>query len=283
MKQFLRALRDHPLVLTPLVAVLSLLKRIGFDIAERVYRHAPFRGTVTTAVTGGASFRIVSEGRKIENGLYWRGIDAHEPKSMAIWMEAARNARTVLDVGANSGVFSLAAAAAGAGAIHAFEPLARVHGILSRNFALNPGFPLQAWAVAVSDQSGVAELHDPGGAAPTSASLSAEFSREHLGDVPTCSVPVVTIDDFCARERIHGVDLVKIDVEGLEEHVLRGMRAVALRDRPLILMEVLDGYEAQLRKVAEEVFGGDVTWHRVDEGDGGPNRNVVLDFKATRQ
>lgn len=228
----------------------------------------------------GGSFRVVSEGRKIENGLFWGGLRAHEPVSMDAWLEAAEEAGVVLDIGANSGVYALAAAAAGAGEVHAFEPVARVHSILKSNFDLNPGFPVHAWHLAVSNASGTALLHDPGGEAPTSASLSEEFAREHFGDVPAAEVSVITIDEFCALHDLGRVDLIKLDVEGFEEQALRGMQGTVLRDRPLILMEVLDGYEQRLRAVVVELFGSECTWTRVDEGDGSPNRNVLLDFRG---
>jgi hypothetical protein len=48
------------------------------------------------------------------------------------------------------------------------------------------------------------------------------------------TVEVVSLDDYC---RLHNIwpDAVKIDVEGFEEHVLRGAREVVERARHLVL------------------------------------------------
>lgn len=283
MRAVLRRLRDQPWVLKPLVAVLKVAMDTGLPCSERIYRHVPYRGVVEVQVPGGGFFRLAATGKAIENGLYWEGVYAHEPASMAAWMQRAARAQSVLDIGANSGVFALAAAAVGASDVHAFEPLPRVHAILVSNVALNRFPKLHTWQLAVADQPGVADLFDPGGDAPTSASLSSTFSREHFGDIPSSKVPVVSVDHFCSEHGITHIDLIKLDVEGHEEFALRGMRETVLRDRPTILMEVLPPYEARLRDVVVELFGDAYTWTPIDEGDGSPNRNVLLLPKTTTE
>ncbi len=252
------------------------LRAVGAFTSRDAYVHVPFRGTFTVDCGQGRSFRMTSRGHKIENGLYWDGLRAHEPESMRFWMDRAANAGVVLDVGANSGLFALAAAAAGAGEVHAFEPLPRVHAILAENFAGNPQLPLHAWPVAVGAVDGVADLFDPGGEAPSSASLSPEFAAEHFDAVPVRQVDVVSIDSFCSQHGIDRVDLIKIDVEGYEVNALRGMRRIVAASSPAILMEVLPGQEAQLREAVERLWPGKFAWSAVDEGDGEASRNVTL-------
>ena len=277
MKSSLRKLRDTPLVLSCMVALLRLVRRFGVFASESHYRHVPYRGLVKVETSPGQSFQILARGGHIENSLYWEGTYGHEAVSMRTWVEWARDSNVVLDIGANSGVFALAAATTGVAQVHAFEPLPRIYEILRENFALNTFPSLNAWQYAVSDKPGEAELFDPGGDAPTSASLSSQFSHDHFCDgLPTVRVPVTSVDSFCAERGIGQVDLVKIDVEGHEEFVLRGMVQTVLQCRPVILMEVLDEYDSQLRSVVDELFGSDYCWERIDEGAENPNLNVLL-------
>jgi len=277
MKIFLRKLRDTPLVLSCMVWLLRLARRFGLFASARYYRHVPYRGLVEVQLTPVHSFRTISSGNHIENALYWEGTYVHEVVSMRMWIERARDSKVVLDVGANSGVFALAAAAMGATQVHAFEPLPRIYDILRENFATNSFTSLNAWQYAISDKPGVEELFDPGGDVPTSASLSSQFSSSHFNDeLPRIKVPVTSIDAFCMERGIGHVDLIKIDVEGHEEFALRGMVETVMRCRPVIFLEVLDEYDAQLRSVVRELFGSDYCWERIDEGNEYPSNNVLL-------
>lgn len=276
MKQALKRIRDNSLVLPVCVGLLRLLRAMGLTRSPRFYSHVPYRGIVKVECGGGRIFRIRSRGHQIENNLYWAGLYGHEPESMRQWSRLASGAGVVLDVGANSGVFALTAAAVGAGTVHAFEPLPRVHAILEGNAALNPGFPLHTWPVAAGSHDGMAKIYDPGGDAPSSASLSSEFALRAFGEIPSAEIVVRSIDSFCREQGITSVDLIKIDVEGYEEFALRGMQEVVATSKPFILMEVLPGQEALLRGVVVGLWGRGYDWCPVDEGAGHVSRNVLL-------
>ena len=238
--------------------------------------HVPYRGLVHVHVSNGKTFSVVASGNQIENRLYWDGILGHEPASMSLWLKYAAKAGTVLDVGANSGIFALAAAAAGASQVHAFEPVERIHGILLENIKSSEFENVSAWRCAVGQFDGIAEMQDPGGDAPTSASLSSEFASAHLGVTTLTRVEVVSIDSWAERNSVGTVDLIKVDVEGYEEFALRGMKCVVGRDQPVVLIEVLEEFESKIRSVVNEIFGPAYSWNRVDEGQGDLNRNVLL-------
>lgn len=277
-RKFARSMRDTPVVLSVLVGCARAFQQIGMVISENVYRHLPYRGAVTVELPNGNEFVMQAMGGALENGLYWGGIFAHEPESMRLWLKYAVKAECVLDIGANSGLFALAALASGARDVHAFEPLARVHEILESNLRMNSYKKAHAWPLAVGSESGTAELFDPGVGddAPTSASLSVQFATEHFGDLPSTTVGVISIDDFCNQKGIHSVSLIKLDVEGFEEDALRGMRETLLRYKPVVLMEVLPEYEVKMKAVVRELLGNDYRWQVIREGGGGPDRNVLL-------
>lgn len=276
LRSYVRRLRDQPWVIRPLTLCLKAARAMGMLRGKRYYQHLPYRGMVTINLPQGGMFQFKSYGDAIENGLYWDGILSHEPESMRVWLNEANGARTVLDIGANSGLFALAACAASAASVHAFEPMPRVFRILEENKRQNRFDGLNVWPFAVGDEQGVAKLYDPGGDAPTSATLSSEFAQNHFGNIPGENVKVIDIDAFCRLHDIENVDLIKLDVEGHEEHALRGMIETVRRWKPVILVEVLDEYEGRLRSLVNSLLGETYTWKKIQEGDGGPDRNVLL-------
>jgi hypothetical protein len=53
-------------------------------------------------------------------------------------------------------------------------------------------------------------------------------------------------DTYCARVPIGKVDLIKVDVEGAELRVLKGMGELLQIWKPHIVCEVLEGYSVSL-------------------------------------
>jgi hypothetical protein len=51
-------------------------------------------------------------------------------------------------------------------------------------------------------------------------------------------VPCTTLDDLCRERNVRRVRLVKVDVEGAEMFVLRGMKRIMREMRPLIVLEL---------------------------------------------
>jgi FkbM family methyltransferase len=160
-----------------------------------------------------------------------------------------------LDIGANTGLYALLAKALRPSVeVHAFEPSPDIVKLLKSNVALNSGCEnVTVVEEAVSDELGVAKLFIPTpehGLVETSASLSSVFKQEH-GEIQ--EVKTVTLDDYC-RER-GAVTLMKVDVEGVEDRVLKGAKALLRRDQPLIFCEVLAGADTwgSIEPILEEV------------------------------
>jgi FkbM family methyltransferase len=192
-------------------------------LPERVYRHLHFHGTITVR-TAGKPIRMQHVAEEIENELFWEGLPGRRERvSMSLWMRLAPAARCIVDVGANSGIYALVARALNPSApILAFEPLVDLHARLVGNAALS-GFEIDAPRLALSDRSGIAQMAGwtIGGPGPAT------------GEVPTAR-----LDDLVAARDLPPPDLLKIDVEGHEPAVLRGMGDL-LHARPTLLLEVL--------------------------------------------
>jgi FkbM family methyltransferase len=143
-----------------------------------------------------------------------------------------RPGQTVVDIGANIGYFTahLARAVGPAGTVHAFEPAPANLALLRHNLALNQLDQVVVHPVALGEQPGEATLH-----------LSDFNGGMHrLYDSVCCegeavSVPVQCLDDLFAPG---SVALIKIDVEGYEQAVLRGARRLlSSAPRPRLVSE----------------------------------------------
>lgn len=159
---------------------------------------------------------------------------------------------TFLDIGANFGVFSLAVAqvlAQRGGKVHAFEAQRIIAYMLCGTVALNSLENLHVHHLAVGDQ-GSGEIDIPAFDYRTVSSFgSIEFSgeqREFIGQPAQGAsgdkVPLCRIDDLGFAR----VGLLKIDVEGMEEAVLRGAARMIERDRPWALVEWIKSDRAAL-------------------------------------
>jgi FkbM family methyltransferase len=173
----------------------------------------------------------VAPGRRALNRiggyLYWRtrGENLDDParngenRLLEILARRVLGPRPVaLDVGANVGDWAaLFVQASDGGRVFAFEPVAGTFGALQRRFAGEPR--AECRQIALSDRAGPAEMHlgealsgsNSLHVAPESAAPRAE------------TVALMTGDAFLAEHGIESVDVVKIDVEGHEIAVLRGL------------------------------------------------------------
>jgi FkbM family methyltransferase len=119
---------------------------------------------------------------------------------------------------------------------------------LTRNVTLNKLSNVGLSDLAVSDANGSVVFYDVVGEHQHSASIEKGMVAEEY-HIPV-TVTTVRLDDFCNEERIHAPDLIKIDVEMHEPHVLRGMGALIAIHKPAIVIEVLtDAIGAQLTEL----------------------------------
>jgi len=137
----------------------------------------------------------------------------------------------LLDIGANVGLISLLLADKIQHAI-LFEPNPAAAARARENLALNHlGFEVQE--LALSDQGGTVEIENAGGVDSCNRTVVG-FSTS----LPTISVARKTLDSFLKERstRPAPIAAVKIDVEGHENSVLRGMSGFLASDRPRLIM-----------------------------------------------
>jgi FkbM family methyltransferase len=161
-------------------------------------------------------FRVAGTTRDlIQRHLYVFGV--WEPDATAAIQSFLQENSTVVDVGANVGYFSLLAAYAVGrlGAVHAVEALPSTVGLLRHNIALNGASNVTVHPVAAGDEAGEIEIFKASDSVLGSSSTTS-------GEVSEGRVPCVTLDELLREVDGADVRLLKVDVEGDEESVLRG-------------------------------------------------------------
>lgn len=129
-----------------------------------------------------------------------------------------------LDIGANIGVISQALLSNGY-EVKAFEPQPEIFELLSENC---PSATL--FNTAVGSEAGMAKMPK------VQYSAKGNFGGLGIGDTSiygSIDVPVVTIDSY----HFPNIGFVKIDVEGYEIEVLRGMTDTITRCKPILYIE----------------------------------------------
>ena len=218
------------------------------------------------------TFRLRNYGYFFENTIFWTGLTGgYEGVSMSLWMKLCRDAETIVDIGANTGIFSLVARALNPRArIYAFEPVQRVFDRMRDNVALN-GFDIDCRLEAATNVDGHVTLFDVDAEHEYSATLNRGFYAVHPAaeTVVESRVAARRIDTFIREQGVAKIDLMKIDVEMHEPEVLEGMAECLKTMRPTMLIEVLT--EEMGERVHARLRGYDYLFFDVDE-KGAPKR-----------
>ena len=160
---------------------------------------------------------------------YW------EPMVTKLFLDLLRPGMIVLDIGAAFGYYTLLSAdkVGERGKVISFEPEPSNFEIIEKNIFLN-GFQKRVMLInkAVADKEGTALLHykkDYVCGAPSLVGSSQE---------KTIKVETITIDNFLHINNIKNIDIVKIDVEGYEPFVIKGMEnTIQYTKRLIIILE----------------------------------------------
>jgi FkbM family methyltransferase len=142
------------------------------------------------------------------------------------------------DIGANIGFFTVIGArlVGPTGHIYAFEPVPEIAAGIRRNANINNLGNVTVFEKAVSNTSGKSELlltSHPGG-----AKLSTAGTPLNSAPIGVITVDIVSIDDLVSANSLIPPAVVKVDVEGSELDVFRGMSQTLQQFKPVVIYEI---------------------------------------------
>lgn len=217
----------------------SLIKWI--NLPESIYKHLHFEGIVTIDIDKEHSFNMYHHGTSEENELFWGGIDnGWEKTSLKLWRKLCIDANVVLDIGANTGLYSLVTKALNPTAkVYAFEPLPKVIEYLNYNNQIN-NYNVQVIQKAASNFNGKAKVfliegHDFDNSVTVNKSLLSDTTPQK-----ELEIECITLVDFIRQNKLDRIDLIKIDVETHEPEVLEGMGEYLDKFKSDFLIEIWD-------------------------------------------
>jgi FkbM family methyltransferase len=200
-------------------------------------------------------FHIYLNLKKDVDADFYRG--AFEYGALQFAHKVLEKGDVFIDVGANIGLYTLLASeAVGAnGRVFSFEPSDWARSRLSENIQLNRCGNVSVFSSLVSDKNGIMPFH-----------ICADDAYNSIGDAPmrlvkeVRKIQSITLEQFCADRQISNVSMVKIDTEGADMLVVKGMGGVLRGERaPILLCEynrnIVHGYEYSLDEYYQFIIG----------------------------
>ncbi|MDG1334192.1 MAG: FkbM family methyltransferase [Crocinitomicaceae bacterium] len=213
---------------------------------------------------GETSFYLYST--KSDKGMleiFYKGMEnAWDAKSIQIWMKLASRSENAFDIGANFGLYSVAAKAANPTCtVHAFEPSLNALSMLKKNISVND-FSVEVSEVALSNVNGTADFHDMEQSSAASSLVIDEAAKNNAHS-SIRKVQTLTFSDFVEQKGITNIDLISIDVELFETEVLEGMGDLISKHKPDFLIEVMNNEAGE--KIERFFEGEDYLFFEINE------------------
>ena len=173
-----------------------------------------------------------------------------EPESTRV-VEALPEGGVFIDVGAHVGYYTLDASkrVGKSGKVVAVEPNPPTADRLRRNVSLNNASNVSVQQVACTDTEMKLHFFQAGFENTGSSSLSKNNARSNQ----EIEVRGARLDAIVKELDLRRIDLVKIDVEGAELQVLRGMTESLAKYRPKVIIELVEGNLKNLGASVKEV------------------------------
>lgn len=187
--------------------------------------------------------------------VYWKGLYTYE--YTAIFEKIIGKVNGFVDIGSNGGLYSLIAAKKSENIkILAFDPSNAANYFVNENIRIN-GFSdkIRFFKIAMSDKTETLDFFEV-------KNRKYPYLKYNLGGSSSLinhpklfnqiSVQAYSFDSFLAENPEHNfeIDFIKIDAEGAEPNIIRGMKKTIEKYKPIIVCEILmDNVGGEIEKL----------------------------------
>lgn len=256
--------KKHPAAASPPRRVGPLLGALGFLSRKTPYFRGKWR------VTGFIFQRWLLRSRKqqtiklargmrihcklwdeVQNAIWWNGPN-YERKESKFIRRYLKPGMVFFDVGSNVGYYTLLAApiVGKDGKVHAFDPVSEQHADLRANVERNKLQNVVPERLIITDRAGTMEINLGSEDNAGTAAVNLVYRENQATERVDCT----TLDAYLSEHGVKRLDVLKIDVEGHEPFVLRGVAETLRKLRPLLLVEVRGEMLEELGSSRETLF-----------------------------
>lgn len=245
-----KILRDNEIINPLLRSALRFMQSVFKSFKWLTSRYRVY-GTVRLNVLD-VSFKIytLADDHIATEIFYHQGYEADE---FNLVKELTKNSHFFIDVGANTGIFSIYAATANPSLkVLSFEPHPSNFIRFKKNIFLNQLTNVAPFPLALGAEEKTIQFTVPADHSLSTTSSANENFTEHFHNMVYEKIKVnqSTLDIALQDHLITACDLLKIDVEYYELDVLRGAIKTLSEKRPMVLIEILQ-YDRLVKQFPE--------------------------------
>lgn len=203
-----------------------------YPFLRNLYSRIAKKGLMQTEVNGYKMYLDLKD-TMVSQEVFYKGV--WEKELTKLMKDIIKEDTVFVDVGAHIGYYSLLAAKiAKKSRVYSFEPMTINYELLEKNIALNNYKNVKCFKIALSDSEGKVKLYCDKNLSVRNSIVSTEIIEGNaLEDVETMPL------DFL----VENADIVKIDVEGGEVKVLKGMKKlIEINQDIIVIIEYIPNY-----------------------------------------
>ena len=181
------------------------------------------------------SFRLCYDDSVIKEGYsisleeyYCETFFTKEPETIA-WINSFQDGTVFFDIGANVGQYSIFASTANPVRSYAFEPYLVNFQRLCENITLNNTSNVIPLFIALSNVNRIEKLYIGDtrfGASGNQVGQSIDERGIHFNPLQVQHIPTFCLDDFVEIFKLPSPNHMKIDVDGIENKIIEGMKHI---------------------------------------------------------